>query len=105
MNEVTIETTNGGTPSRLWSTKNNGSRDYRVYTNGTMTITAPSGKNLSKIVFTAGSWTEPTASEGNISGKEWNGNASSFGTYVDDIVVGVRPVIRIPGSCINMNSK
>ena len=36
---------------------------------------------------------------------EWNGNASSFGTYVDDIVVGVRPVIRIPGSCINMNSK
>ena len=78
INEVTIETTNGGTPSRLWSTKNNGSRDYRVYTNGTMTITAPSGKNLSKIVFTAGSWTEPTASEGNISGKEWNGNASSL---------------------------
>ena len=78
MNGVTISTTDGSTPSRLWSTKNNGSHDYRVYTNGTMTITAPSGKNLSKIVFTTGSWTEPTASEGNINGKEWNGNASSL---------------------------
>ena len=78
MNGVTISTTDGSTASRLWSTKNNGSRDYRVYANGTMTITAPSGKSLSKIVFNAGTWNEPTASEGSFSGKDWNGNASSL---------------------------
>ena len=87
INGITINTTDGSTASRLWSTKNNGSRDYRVYgpntekeiPAGTMTITAPSGKNLSKIVFATGStWNVPTASEGDISGKEWNGNANSL---------------------------
>lgn len=83
---VTINTTDGSTPSRLWSTKNNGSRDFRVYgpnakteiPGGTMTITAPSGKNLSKIVFTTGTWNEPDISGGDLTGKEWNGNVNSL---------------------------
>lgn len=86
INGITINTTDGSTASRLWSTKNNGSRDYRVYgpntekeiPAGTMTITAPSGKNLSKIVFTTGSWKAPTPSVGDLPDKEWNGNANSL---------------------------
>ena len=75
---VTISTTDGSTPSRLWSTKGNASRDYRIYQNATMTITAPSGKNLSKITFTTGTWNAPSASVGDLSSKEWNGNANSL---------------------------
>ena len=83
---VSICTTDGSTASRLWSTKGNASRDFRVYgpnakneiPAGTMTITAPSGKSLSKIVFTTGTWNEPTPSDGDLTGKEWNGNASSL---------------------------
>lgn len=78
INGITINTTDGSTASRLWSTANNGSRDYRVYKSGTMTIAAPSGKNLSKIVFTTGSWNAPTPSVGDLPDKEWNGNASSL---------------------------
>ena len=86
INGITINTTDGSTASRLWSTKNNGSRDYRVYgpntekeiPAGTMTITAPSGKNLSKIVFTTGTWNTPTPSVGDLPDREWNGNANSL---------------------------
>ena len=74
---VAISTTDGSTPSRLWSTKGNAGREFRVYKNGTMTITAPSGKNLSKITFTTNTWNAPTASVGDLSSKEWNGNATT----------------------------
>ena len=90
VNGVTITATNAGdnqNTSRVWSPKgNDGTKyDYRVYgnkdkeNNGSLTITAPSGKNLSKIVFATGStWNVPTASEGDLNGKEWNGNANSL---------------------------
>ena len=90
INGVTITATNAGdgqNTCRVWSPKgNNGTKyDYRVYgnkdkeNNGSLTITAPSGKNLSKIVFATGStWNVPTASEGDLNGKEWNGNANSL---------------------------
>ena len=85
---VTISTTDGSTATRIWSPKgNDGTKyDFRVYgpnakseiPGGTMTITAPSGKKLSKIVFNTGTWNAPTASEGDLTAKEWNGNASSL---------------------------
>lgn len=89
VNGVTITAINAGdnqNANRVWSPKgNDGTKyDYRVYgnkdkVNGSLTITAPSGKNISKIVFATGStWNVPTASEGDISGKEWNGNANSL---------------------------
>ena len=88
VNGVVITATDAGDEQntcRVWSPKgNNGSNyDYRVYgnknkeNNGSLTITAPSGKNLSKIVFTTGTWNVPTVSVGDINQKEWNGNASS----------------------------
>ena len=88
INGVTITATNAGdgqNTNRVWSPKgNNGTKyDYRVYgnkdkENGSLTITAPSGKNLSKIVFTTGTWNAPDISGGDLTGKEWNGNANSL---------------------------
>ena len=89
INGVTITATNAGdgqNTCRVWSPKgNNGAKyDYRVYgnkdnkNNGSLTITAPSGKNLSKIVFTTGTWNAPDISGGDLTAKEWNGNASSL---------------------------
>ena len=89
VNGVTITSINAGdnqNTSRVWSPKgNNGTKyDYRVYgnkdkeNNGSLTITAPSGKNLSKIVFTTNTWNAPDISGGDLTGKEWNGNANSL---------------------------
>ena len=89
INGVTITATNAGdgqNTCRVWSPKgNNGTKyDYRVYgnkdkeNNGSLTITAPSGKNLSKIVFTTNTWNAPDISGGDLTVKEWNGNANSL---------------------------
>ena len=85
MDGVTITATDGGTnASRIWSPKgNDGTKyDFRVYGNddnpGTVTFTAPSGKNITSIVITAGStWNEPTPSSGAFDDKSWTGNANS----------------------------
>ena len=84
MDGVTITATDGGTSaSRIWSPKgNDGTRyDYRVYGSdenpGTITFTAPSGKNITSIVLTTGTWNEPTPSSGAFDGKTWTGNANS----------------------------
>lgn len=88
VNGVTITAINAGdnqNANRVWSPKgNDGTKyDYRVYgnkdkVNGSLTITAPSGKNISKIVFTTGTWNVPDVSVGDLNVKEWNGNANSL---------------------------
>ena len=85
MDGVTITATDGGTnASRIWSPKgNDGTKyDFRVYGNddnpGSVTFTAPSGKNITSIVITSGNtWNEPTPSSGAFDGKTWTGNANS----------------------------
>ena len=85
MNGVTITATDGGTnTSRIWSPKgNDGTKyDFRVYGSkdnpGTITFTAPTGKEITKIEITAGStWNEPTASVGSLAGKNWSGAANT----------------------------
>ena len=85
INGVTITATDGGTNTcRIWSPKaNNGTNyDFRVYGSatkkGTLTITAPTGKEISKIVITSGStWNEPTPSTGSFAAKTWSGVANS----------------------------
>ena len=82
---VTITATDGGSnTSRIWSPKgNDGTKyDYRVYGSaknpGTITFTAPTGKEISKIEITSGStWNEPQASVGSLAGKTWSGAANS----------------------------
>lgn len=84
VNGVTITSTDGGTnSSRIWSPKGNTgtSYDFRVYgskTNaGTITFTAPTGKEISKIELTTGTWNEPTPNVGSIASKTWSGVANS----------------------------
>ena len=89
MDGVTITSKDAGegvNTNRVWSAKgNDGTKyDYRVYGNtskelyGTLTITAPSGQDITGITFTAGNtWNEPTANVGTYSSKAWSGNANS----------------------------
>lgn len=92
VNGVTITSTDGGAKNadgtfkngnRIWSPKGNTgtSYDYRVYgskdNKGTITFTAPTGKEISKIELTTGTWNEPTPNVGSIASKTWSGVANS----------------------------
>ena len=84
VNGVSITATDGGSNTcRIWSPKANvGTKyDFRVYGSatkkGTLTIAAPTGKEISKIVFTTNTWNAPTPSTGSIAEKVWSGVANS----------------------------
>ena len=71
---VTITITDGS------STRPRGDADYiRVYNGSTIKFEAPTGYNITKIVFTtggSGTWNAPTASVGTLSSKTWTGEAT-----------------------------
>ena len=73
-NGVTINTTNGSTPSRIWGTS---AHDLRVYKNATMTIAAPAGGVLTSVEFTGSAVSKFSANMGELIGKVWTGSASS----------------------------
>jgi hypothetical protein len=61
------------TANRIWS----GSPRLRVYS-GTLTITAPAGQAITKMVFDQGKWNDNnTANEGSLSSAGWEGNTAS----------------------------
>lgn len=84
VNGISISASNGGTTNtRIWSPKGNDGTKYdlRVYgadeTKGTVTISAPAGKNITKIEFTTGTWNAPTVNVGTLDSKVWTGDANS----------------------------
>lgn len=71
---ITITITDGT------STRPRGDADYiRVYNGSTIKFEAPTGYNVTKIVFTtggSGTWNAPTVDEGTLSEKTWTGEAT-----------------------------
>ena len=82
---VTINTTDGTTPTRFWQASGNyaGKYDLRVYTQGTMKFSVPEGRAITKIVFTKSKssaspkWADPKVDTGTFANLEWTGNASA----------------------------
>ena len=71
---VSLTATNGGTNTRVWNSS--GTLDLRIYSNGTLTFTAPA--NITKIVLagsTVGGFTV-TAGDGEFSSGTWTGDAA-----------------------------
>lgn len=63
------------------STRPRGDTDYiRLYNGSTLSFDAPSGYNITQIVFTTGgnnTWNAPTANSGTLSDKTWTGASNS----------------------------
>ena len=74
-NGITINTTDGGTKSRIWKSAK-GVYDFRIYKTATMTIAAPEGATITAIAFTGSDVKSYTASIGTVSGKNWTGAAN-----------------------------
>ena len=72
---MTITPNETGTPNRYWST-NNGPQ-LRMY-GGTMTIVAPEGKAITKVVFNNGKWETTNTINGEVAATgEWEGNSTN----------------------------
>lgn len=91
--EITSSKAGANNPARLWwyYNKNNGTGvcELRFYKGGELYITAPSGKALTKIKFTARNL-NASANPATLTGKEWSGNATSVtfsGTGTSQITV------------------
>ena len=73
----------------------------RAYNGYTLTITAPTGYNLTAINFTGTTWAAPTASVGTMNSKSWTGSANevtftfSGTSYISNIQLTYAPVITI----------
>ena len=82
---VTINTTDGTTPTRFWqaSGANEGKYDLRIYTDGTMKFSVPEGRTITQITFTKSKssaspkWADPKVDTGTIAGLVWTGSASA----------------------------
>ena len=72
-NDVTLNTTNGSTNTRLWGTS---THDLRVYKGATMTIAVPASGVITSIEFTGSTVNSFSANTGTLEGKKWTGNAS-----------------------------
>ena len=73
---MTISPATSGTPNRYWST-NNGPQ-LRMYS-GTMTIVAPEGKAITKVVINQGKWNNENQFNGVVSEEStWTGNSTNF---------------------------
>ncbi len=91
--KITSSKAGANNPARLWwyYNKNNGTGvcELRFYKGGELYITAPSGKALTKIKFTARNL-NASANPATLTGKEWSGNATSVtfsGTGTSQITV------------------
>lgn len=73
-NDVTFTCTHGTTATRLWQSGT--SITLRVYSTGTITLTAPAGASISKIEFTATDFSL-TPDVGTMSSRTWTGEAES----------------------------
>ncbi len=72
---MTITPSNASNPNRYWST-NNGPQ-LRMY-GGTMTIVAPEGKAITKVVFNNGKWETTNTINGEVAATgEWEGNSTN----------------------------
>ena len=80
---VVASFTDGGTPTRMWGDAPN--TQVRIYAenpkvdddvNGTMTLTAPDGKVITKVEFDATDFNF-TVTDGTLEGTTWTGNASA----------------------------
>ena len=73
---VTFDKNTGQTPPAYYNTGN----AVRIYTGNCMTVTAPEGKLITKIVFTydSGSFSSSCINVGEINNKTWTGEASSI---------------------------
>ena len=83
---VVASFTDGGTPTRMWGDAPN--THVRIYAenanvdddvNGTMTLTAPDGKVITKVEFdaTGSNYFNFTVTDGTLEGTTWTGNASA----------------------------
>ena len=83
---VVASFTDGGTPTRMWGEAPN--THVRIYAenanvdddvNGTMTLTAPDGKVITKVEFdaTGSNYFNFTVTDGTLEGTTWTGNASA----------------------------
>lgn len=75
--DVTLTTTNGGTPTRIWNSQ--GTCDLRVYNKGgSLTFSVPAGSIITKIVFTGDAASSGySASVGALSSGTWIGSNQS----------------------------
>ena len=70
---IAVSPSGGNTPNRVWGS----SPALRMY-GGTMTITAPTGKNVTKIAIEQGKWNDNNnADSGELTSSEWTGSANA----------------------------
>ena len=92
---MTITPSTTSTPNRYWST-NNGPQ-LRMY-GGTMTIVAPEGKAITKVVFNNAKWEATNTINGEVSSSTWEGNSTNIvlavtkNTQMNSVVVTIANV-------------
>lgn len=76
LNDITLDFAKGtaGTDIRVWNSS--GTYDLRTYANNSITVSAPSGYNVVKIVLSGSSVNNWTASTGTFSSGTWVGSSS-----------------------------
>ena len=74
--DITMTTTNGGTPTRVWLTAA-GKLDLRVYKNATLTFSVPAEHKISKVVFDGTNISHLLVNETAVSGNAWTGSAQT----------------------------
>lgn len=74
---LTVNPSDGNTPNRLWQDYNLNAVQLRLY-GGTISFTAPEGKNITALSFNTSTWNDPTASTGIVSENRWSGTAANL---------------------------
>ena len=74
--DITMTTTNGGTPTRVWL--NEKGLDLRVYKGATLTFSVPVEHQISKIVFDGSNIGHLLVNETAVSGNAWTGSAQTI---------------------------
>ena len=74
---ITMTTTNGGTPTRVWLTAT-GKLDLRVYKGATLTFSVPAEHKISKVVFDGTNISHLLVNGNAVSGNAWTGSAQTI---------------------------